>query len=936
MSVSLNRRDIGYTIISRFEEAFRCFLAQELESHFSDYLQGVPTGILDKAKDRASDHELDAPLDFLEYTDFPDLREIVCYNSMYKAYFPNADLSKREFTTVMDDLYESRCKIAHIRRYFTSFDLDRLLENVQSVAPNLGEWEQDFSSFIQNLQDDPQNVVMPIPVNFFTDEPPPSIPNNIPIPDYEYEGGFVGRKEDIRKVIGLLSSRRDVITISGAGGVGKSALALRVIQKVLKGSEMSFDGIVWLSAKESRLSYLGIEDIEPTLKNYEELLDAIFEVMGFGDPRDSIEQKEADVKTIFELHDSILIVIDNLETITDDRIIDFILDPYPNVKILITSRRGLGQVERRHELKQLKEKEAIYLFRQIARDKGIRGLISLDDRIVGHYVRKVSCYPLSIKWIIGQVAIGKDINNVIDEISETTSDISRFCFDQIYETLSPQAKTILGALSAFDDSPSAGILNYVCNLSKEDLEDGLRDLVLVSFVIPEPCKGGDQKISTRYSLLPLTRGYVRKQMDNEPVLRMEIIERLQKVRSTVEEAERARKQYKYSLANLGATTEEEKVATMIAQTAFQKYQAGRYPEAVEDYQRAVQIAPKFASLYRNWAVMESQEQHHVEADKLMGRAAKLNPTDTQIWLTWGNMKRKQGKIKDSVEKCKKAYELSPEDSIVLNALGQAQSRSGNYVEADNLFKNALRKVIGDSVQNEIINRSSIAHNLSRWAEADRDDRKYETAKEKLEEALQQCDVTVALDKTDQRSKDLRRKILINLGFLHIQMGDHSLAVNYFIKAIVKKSPRGMRYREAKDTVTAATQAGRILYFQFGEIEKAKEVFQRNLVSIRDPIRSSRSLREKFQELRYEIYEKQHGIVNRVEPDRGFCIIQSTECIEDTYLGHINDFEAQLNRLSQSLKGSMVSFILNEEVDKQKAMSIRIIESKNKAGPLTTA
>jgi len=147
--------------------------------------------------------------------------------------------------------------------------------------------------------------------------------------------------------------------------------------------------------------------------------------MGFGDLKlDSIEKKEAEVNTIFDLYNRILIVIDNLETITDERIINFVLDAHPKIKILITSRKGLGQVERRYDLKQLKENEAIYLFRQVSKDKQIDSLVKLDDDTIRIYANRVSCYPLAIKWVIGQVAMGKDINSVIDSIHETTSVLS--------------------------------------------------------------------------------------------------------------------------------------------------------------------------------------------------------------------------------------------------------------------------------------------------------------------------------------------------------------------------------------------------------------------------------------------------------------------------------------------------------------------------------
>ena len=99
---------------------------------------------------------------------------------------------------------------------------------------------------------------------------------------------------------------------------------------------------------------------------------------------------------------------------------------------------------------------------------------------------------------------------VIESIDETTSDISKFSFEQIYNSLSDSARKILCALSCFDDSPAAGVLNYVVGIEKNDLEDGIKDLILVSLVISEQFKNEQRELFTRYILLPLTRGYVRQ------------------------------------------------------------------------------------------------------------------------------------------------------------------------------------------------------------------------------------------------------------------------------------------------------------------------------------------------------------------------------------------------------------------------------------------
>lgn len=941
-----NRRDIGYTLISRFEESFRQFLSMKLQIHYSDCFEGIPNGAIDKAKDRSSSDKWEDIDDFFDDSDFPDLKEIACFQGRFQTYFPNANISQNEFEIIMDKVYVLRNKIAHVKQHFSSFDLDQLLESTRKITPLLEQQGEEYIIFVRHLEEHPNEFVIPMPVEFADNFPEVvNIPNNIPIPDYEYEGGFVGRIDDMRKITQLLEGSRNVITISGAGGVGKTALALRIIKDIAQKPEQRFDGIVWLSAKETKLSYLGIEDIEPTVKNYEELLDTIFEVMGFGDPRASLEQKESDVETIFELCKHVLIVIDNFETITDDRITNFILDiedNYPDIKILVTSRRGLGQVERRHELKQLKVKEAVSLFRRIAKDKRINSLVKIDDATLTQYVNKVACYPLAIKWVVGQIAIGKDVNDVIGEISETTSDISKFSFEQVFRSLSPTAKKILCALSVLDDPPSAGVLNYVVDTEKDDFEDSLQELILVSLVVPETYKNEQNELVNRFTLLSLTRGYVRQQLDNDSNLKREIAEKLDKVQATIEEAERARKQYRFSLANLGAITEEERVAAMIAQNAFQKYQTGRYAEAVEDYKRAIEIAPRFSSLYRNWAVMESQEQHSVEANELMRKASTLNPEDTQIWLAWGNIRRKEGRIKDALEKYERAHELSPEDGVILNALGQAKARAGDYAEADMLFKKALEiESKGSSVQNEIINRSSIAGNLTRWAKADQKSRQYEVAEEKLFEALKQCEVVVQLDKSDRRSQELLRRTLRDLAYT-LKRKNPELALSYFMQARIDKQILYMRHKEVTEHITACLQAGKILW-RLGRIDEVKQVVPHDLRSKIDWASQKPKLRKEFNDFWRKLHtreasnhkpsigkgdfssEKEFGTVKWFSSQKGYGFIISDKGAE-IFVHISNVFSKNYPPLKEGQRVEFVTALLRGK-DQEEASKVKIVEGE---------
>lgn len=217
-----NRRDAGYTIVSRFEESFRNFLETRLTLKYSDFLQYIPKGIISKAKERNNNLEFESPSDFFENIDFPDLKEISLFNDHYNEVL-DGFIDKNDFSKAMDDLYLLRCKIAHIKGYFTSIDLDKLIEQTELISKGLSF--DSFNELLDAIMSDPGSVIIKIPSDFVEDFLfNNGVINNLPIPDYEYEGGFVGREEDRKKIIQFIKSEKfPVVTLTGSGGVGKTA-----------------------------------------------------------------------------------------------------------------------------------------------------------------------------------------------------------------------------------------------------------------------------------------------------------------------------------------------------------------------------------------------------------------------------------------------------------------------------------------------------------------------------------------------------------------------------------------------------------------------------------------------------------------------------------------------------------------------------------------
>ena len=172
--------------------------------------------------------------------------------------------------------------------------------------------------------------------------------HNLPQPTYTQ---FIGRDEELAWLRQRLSPTDPVwqIVITGIGGVGKSALALAIAHEVLQRynelpPEERFEAIVWVSAKEEVLTAFGRERAnvpEQVLHTLEDVYTAIARVLEREDiTRAQPEEQYALVEKALK-RQRVLLIMDNLESVKDDRIKAFLRNLPHGTKAIITSRESL-------------------------------------------------------------------------------------------------------------------------------------------------------------------------------------------------------------------------------------------------------------------------------------------------------------------------------------------------------------------------------------------------------------------------------------------------------------------------------------------------------------------------------------------------------------------------------------------------------------------
>ncbi len=790
MSISeiKTNRKYGYDIlINNFEHSLKQFLSQEVFLIYfgKSWLEHIPPGIFQESDlERIEELPKEPPIDeYFDQLTLLQLKQIILTGEFYNYSKPFiGELGKEKFDELLNSLNQLRRKIAHAKLSFSSEDLETLKNNVISLCQ--GPNSQEVVEYI--LREN-YKTASDVPKGFYEDY---DIPNNLPYEDFDLDGGFVGRDKEIRDLKKLLYSNQDrLITIIGAGGVGKSATALKLSHDMILDESNPFDAIMWFSAKENKLTDAGIVPLDSGIKSDIDLLIGIAEVL---DPIKAEALKTA--KATFDMYRNflydaflgwrVLLVIDNLETILyNDALIEFIKDvPRPS-QVLITSRKGLGEIERRYQLSNMNDKDALRLFRLVSRERNRKDLVGLNDTAIKSLCSKVRNYPLLIKWSIGQVCLGKDINAAFSVILEGASEIAQFVFNDVFSLLSSDSKTVLFSMIVYENKPiRKPILANISKLGYDELDDAVKELQLSSFIISEVIEELDST-ETLYYMLDLTMGFVETKLQNEG----ETLRRLQTnkyhLEDQIKDAEIAKSVYSQSLFSFGAKTESDKIAFMYVKSAKNYLLKRQYGEAEKYFKEAIKASPNFSYALVEYSKFEFERGFIRRALELIKRAVEADSSNFHAWLTYGKMLRKNRKYTEAISALQQAKNLNSEYLPIYNELGRTFTFLGQFDNADAEFQNALRDQKYPNVRHKIITLQYLADNLKRKAEACRERKDIEGELYNFKSALSNIEAALELSPRDYKLLKLRSSIYVDYGVVLCKTSKLSEGISYLNRVI---------------------------------------------------------------------------------------------------------------------------------------------------------
>lgn len=928
-------RKWGYDLlINNFEHEFRLFLINEvfLLNFGKSWKEHVPSSMFQHEDlDRISELRTDVTIE--EYFDeltILHLKKIVLNGGFFSDSKPFiGHIDKEKFDSTMNELNILRRKIAHAKLSFGFQDLQSLIEKILIVCGGPASKEM-----VDYIKSEKYKSAGDIPKTFYEEY---NIPNNLPFEDFDIDGGFVGRDKEIRDLRKLVYSNQDrILTIIGAGGVGKTALALKLVHEIILDTENPFDAIMWFSAKESRLTDTGIAPLETGIKSEIQLVREIAKIIDFK-KAEALEDARVDFdyykNFIYEEFKKarILLIVDNLETIYKNQaIIEFVKNIPRSSQVLMTSRKGLGEIERRYQLNNMNDVDAIKLFRIVSKEKNKVDLVSMKEDNIRQLCRRVKNYPLLIKWSIGQVCLGKDIDKAFSVILEGTSDIAIFVFNDVFLLLSQTSKTVLYSMIVYENKPiKKPILASISKLGDEELDDAIRELNLSSLIISEVVEDFGSP-ETVYYMLDLTKGFVETKLQSEEKLVLQLQNNMYHIIDQIKEEEIAKTGYAQSLISFGVKTDGDRIAFLHVKSAKNYELKNEYKEAEHYYKEAIKSSPHFAYALTEYAKFEFYRGFHQKALEFMKQAVNFDGENFLVFFTYGKMLRKTRRHDEAVKALLKAKELNPQYLPIYNELGRAYSINGEFDKAEVEFRKALTEQKYPNIRHKVMTLQFLGDNFRRKGEACRDRKDTGGETQNLNSALDNVEEAMSLSPSDKILPNLRASILIDLGIAYSKSVGIEKGSKYFNAAMEPLYFGNFTLQPSGETICEATYY--LAVFLESSALISKDEIERLIRKGYSSCPADSKFITKFKNLEDELLKSNRtapsgdeklGIIKYFVSHRKYGVIEANG---EGFLFFPNSFSEYTSPNDiLGLVGMSVSFIAVEQKGKQVARKIRLIK-----------
>ncbi len=596
------------------------------------------------------------------------------------------------------------------------------------------------------------------------------LPNNLPI----QLTSFIGRGREITEVKRLLSSTR-LLTLTGAGGSGKTRLALQVAADIL---DQYPDG-VW------QVEFASIAD--PTL--VPQMAASALDVP------EQAGRLLTETLVDYLQPKSMLLVLDNCEHLLSAcaQFAVTLLRACPSLRIMATSRERLGiggelpyrvpslslpDPKEQLSLEKLLQYEAVRLFvERAAFSRPTFEVTSSNVSSVLQVCTQLDGIPLAIELAAARVKV-----LVVEQIAARLRDrfqlltgggrtapprhqTLRAAMDWSYDLLSEQERALLRRLSVFAGGCTLETVEAVCSgngIETSQLLDLVTSLVDKSLVNVETRSG-----ETRYGLLETVRQYAREKLQ--------------------ESGDEAAIQHRHSKWYLALAERAEPELRGPEQSAW----LTRLESDHDNFRASLE-----------WLI------HRGEVESALRLSAGL----WRFWFTRGYLREGRGRLEESLRRSADAAPLLRAKALV--GAGYLALNQEDYVAASALLEESL--AIGQRLGDR--QGTAVAFNwlgVVAWRQGD-----FERAAALYAQGLALCE--------DGGAEDVRTRLLNSLALLSASRGDFALARSLLQDCLTI-------YRRRMDKAGIAMVAGNlaVMVFRQGDYAAARSLVMESLELFRE-------------------------------------------------------------------------------------------------------
>lgn len=633
---------------------------------------------------------LDEVIDFLDFHDtFTILNQ-------------NKEFLKKETATYLKSIFNKLSDITPIRNrvmhtrpllggdFSFTYDFVSTLKKSDAIEWNVTIETRD------KIDKDPSYVLtLKFPTNHQNEEFS-KVSHNLPVPDFD-ETGFIGRTQDVEIITKLILSNR-VVSILGDGGIGKTALALKIAYDIVDMNEdCPFELIIWTSAKTTMLTSKGIEDIFTSITDYSGLISEISDSMG----------TKNKLNEILEYLDyfKILLIIDNLETIQSDEVRDFIREAQSKCKILITSRIGLGELEYPRKLKGLSESESTYLIREIARIRNSDTLLKLPQETLVEISKKLYFNPLAIKWFVSTVETGIPPHEVINN----KDNLLDFCLTNVYEKLSDGAISILKTIRASRKKVTNAEIIYLSTYKPLETRKFLIELFKTT-LISRQIEDGNNYEDVIYYISDFAKDFLSKKYPIEESYIKENIKKSKELSIGIRQINKVQKYNEFALNALVYDNQNQMISAKFLHEALSSSKGGDFETALLKVKEAKNIDPNYFEVYRVGAFIKAMQGDLLSADEDYQLGLEIAPENVRLLFYYAQfLMFKLEDVDNALLYAKKVYEQKPNHPFTAFLIARCFNTAQEYNKAIQVVKSLKENVELDPKNLRIANTELISY-----------------------------------------------------------------------------------------------------------------------------------------------------------------------------------------------------------------------------------